>query len=57
MPTVSAILNHGEKRLLVNCLLEELGIQGDKELITVNVANDQQVIFPSMTFFHWVREY
>lgn len=54
---MSAILNHGEKRLLVNCLLEELGIQGDKELITVNVANDQQVIFPSMTFFHWVREY
>ena len=31
-------------------VLEELGIYGDKEMITVNVANDQQVRFPSMTF-------
>ena len=62
--TVPAILKHGKKRFLVNCLLdegsdttyvnedvvEELGVKGEKELITVNVANDQEVRFPSMTF-------
>ena len=31
-------------------VVEELGVKGDKELITVNVANDQQVSFPSMSF-------
>ena len=53
--TLPVILNHGKKRLLVNCFLdvgsettyvnegvvEELGAKGEKELITVNVANDQ----------------
>ena len=64
--TVPAILKHGKKSILVNCFLdegshsdttyvnkdavEELGVQGEKELITVNVANDQEVRFPSMTF-------
>ena len=62
--TVPAILKHGKKRILVNCFLdegsdttyvnedvvEELGVKGEKELITVNVANDQEVRFPSMTF-------
>ena len=62
--TVPAILKHGRKRILVNCFLdegsdttyvnedvvEELGVKGEKELITVNVANDQEVRFPSMTF-------
>ena len=62
--TVPVVLKHGKKRLLVNCFLdegsdttyvnedvvEELGVKGEKELITVNVANDQQVSFPSMKF-------
>ena len=64
--TVPAILKHGKKSILVNCFLdegshsdttyvnedevEELGVQGEKELITVNVANDQEVRFPSVTF-------
>ena len=62
--TVPAILKHGKKRIPVNCFLdegsdttyvnedvvEELGVQGEKELITVNVANDQEVRFPSVTF-------
>ena len=62
--TVSAILKYGKKKMLVNCFLdegsntiyvnedvvEELGVEGEKELITVNVANDQQVSFPSMSF-------
>lgn len=62
--TVPVILKHGNKRLLVNCLLddggdtayvnedvlEELGIHGYKEMVTVNVANDQKVRFPSTTF-------
>ena len=53
--TLPVILKHGKKRLLVNCFLdvgsettyvnegvvEELGAKGEKELITVNVANDQ----------------
>ena len=60
--TVPVILKHGKKRLFVNCFLnegsdttyvnedviEELGVKGEKELITVNVANDQEVSFPSM---------
>ena len=62
--TVQAILKYGKKKMLVNCFLdegsnttyvnedvvEELGVKGEKELITVNVANDQQVSFPSMSF-------
>ena len=62
--TDPAILKHGKKRILVNCFLdegsdttyvnedvvEELGVKGEKELITVNVANDQEARFPSMTF-------
>ena len=62
--TVPAILKYGKKKILVNCFLdegsnttyvnedvvEELGVKGEKELITVNVANDQQVSFPSMPF-------
>ena len=62
--TVPAILKHGKKRILVNCLLDEgsdttyvnedvvekLGVKREKELITVNVANDQEGRFPSMTF-------
>ena len=62
--TVSAILKYGNKKMLVNCFLdeggntiyvnedvvEELGVEGEKELITVNVANDLQVSFPSMSF-------
>ena len=55
--TVPVILKHGEKRLLVNCFLDEnrdttyvnedvvetLGISTQKEEITINVANDQKV--------------
>lgn len=62
--TVPAILKHGKRRIPVNCFLnegsdtiyvnedvvEEVGVKGMKELITVNVANDQEVRFPSMTF-------
>ena len=62
--TVPVILKYGKKKILVNCFLdegsnttyvnegvvEELGVKGEKELITVNVANDQQVSFPSMSF-------
>ena len=62
--TVPVILKHGKKRMLVNCFLdegsdttyvnedvvEELGVKGEKELITVNVANDHEVRFQSMTF-------
>lgn len=62
--TVPVILKHGKKRRLVNCFLdegsdttyvnedvvEELGVKGEKELITVNVANDHDVRFQSMTF-------
>ena len=29
---------------------EKRKLKGEKELITVNVANDQEVRFPSMTF-------
>ena len=31
-------------------VVEELGVKGEKELITVNVANDHEVRFQSMTF-------
>ena len=58
------ILKNGNKRIMVNCfldegsdttyinedLVEELGVRGQKEKIIVNVANDQQVKFMSMTF-------
>ena len=64
LQTVPLILKNGKKRILVNCfldegsdttyinedLVEELGVKGRKELITVNVANDQKVKFMSMTF-------
>ena len=64
LQTVPLILKNGNKRLLVNCFLdegsdttyinedvvEELGVRGRKEPITVNVANDKQVKFMSMTF-------
>ena len=64
LQTVPLILKNGSKRILVNCfldegsdttyinedLVEELGVKGRKELITVNAANDQQVKFMSMTF-------
>lgn len=61
--TVPIILKNGERRVLVNCLLdegsdttyinedvvEELGLAGKKEKITVKVANDQSVRFLSST--------
>ena len=64
LQTVPLILKNGNKRILVNCfldeesdttyinedLVEELGVRGRKKLITVNVANDQKVKFMSMTF-------
>ena len=64
MRTVPAILKYGKKKMLLDCFLdegsnttyvnedavEELGGKGEKELITVNIANDQQVSFPSMSF-------
>ena len=59
LQTVPLILKNGNKRILVNCfldegsdstyinedLVEELGVRGRKELITVNEANDQKVKF------------
>ena len=63
--TIPDILEHGNKRLLVNCLLDEgsdttygnedvveqLGLQPDKrEPVTINIANNQQVTFMSTTF-------
>jgi len=62
--TVPAILKYGKKKMLVNCFLdegsdttyvnedvvEELGVKGEKEIITVNVVNDQQVSFPCTLF-------
>ena len=56
LQTVPLILKNGNKRILVNCfldegsdttyinedLVEELGVKGRKELITVNVANDHK---------------
>lgn len=64
LQTVPLILKNGNKRILVNCfldegsdnsyinedLIEESGVRGQKEQIIVNVANDQQVNFMSMTF-------
>ena len=61
--TVAVILKYGKNKMRVNCFLdegsnttyvnedvvEELGVKGEKELTTVNVANDQQVSFPSMS--------
>lgn len=61
--TVPIILKNGHRRLLVNCLLdegsdttyvnedvvEELGLAGEKQQITVKVANDQNIRFPSST--------
>lgn len=63
LQTLPLILKNGNKRLLVNCFLdegsdttyinedvvEELRVRGRKEPITVNVANDKQVKFMSMT--------
>lgn len=54
---------HGAKRLQVNCFLdecsdmtcvnedavEELGMEGPKEKVTINVANDQKVDLMSAT--------
>jgi len=62
--TIPVVLKHENKRLSVNCFIDEgsdttyinedvihqFGIQGEKEWINVNVANAQQVSFPSMTF-------
>ena len=62
--TVPTILKYGKKKMLESCFLdegsnttyvnegvvEEHGVKGEKELATVNVANDQQVSFPSMSF-------
>ena len=61
--TVPVILKHGAKRLQVNCFLdegsdttyvkedvvEELGLEGRKEKVTINVANDQKVDLMSAT--------
>ena len=61
--TVPIILKNGNKRLLVNCFLDEgsdttyvnedvieqLGLQEEKEPVTVQVANAQQVTFMSAT--------
>ena len=44
-------MDEGSNTTYVNeDVVEELGVKGEKELITVNVANDQQVSFPSMSF-------
>jgi len=61
--TVPVILKHGTKRLQVNCFLDEgsdttyvnedvvkeLGLEGQKERVTINVANDQKVDLISAT--------
>ena len=61
--TVPVILKNGSRRVFVNCLLDEgsdttyvnedvineLGLTGKKEPITVNVANDQTICFMSGT--------
>ena len=61
--TVPVILKHRAKRLQVNCFLdegsdttyvnedvvEELGMEGPKEKVTINVANDQKVDLMSAT--------
>ena len=44
-------MDEGSNTIYVNeDVVEELGVKGEKELITVNIANDQQVSFPSMPF-------
>ena len=61
--TIPIVLKNCNKRMLVSCFLDngsdstyinedvvELGLQGQKEKITVNTANRQQVSFDSMTF-------
>ncbi|CAB4002540.1 Hypothetical predicted protein, partial [Paramuricea clavata] len=62
--TVPIILKNDKKRLLVNCFLDEgsettyvnedvieqLGLREEKERVTVQVANPQQVTFMSATF-------
>ena len=61
--TVPIILKNGNRRVTVNCLLDEgsdttyvnedvineLGLTGEKEPITVKVANDQTIRFMSGT--------
>ena len=74
LQTVPLILKKGNTRILVNCfldegsdttyinedLVEELGVRGQRELFTVNAANDQQVTFMSMTIrigeYQWQSE-
>ena len=62
--TVPVILKNGNRRVFVNCLLDEgsdttyvnedvineIGLTGKKEPITVNVANAQTICFMSGTF-------
>ena len=43
-------MDEGSNTTYVNDVVEELGVKAEKELITVKVANDQQVSFPSMSF-------
>ena len=44
-------MDEGNNTTYVNeDVVEELGVKVEKELITVNVANDQQVSFLSMSF-------
>lgn len=61
--TIPIVLKNGKRRLLVNCLLdegsdttyvnedvvEELGLAGEKQQITVKVANDHSIRFLSST--------
>ena len=61
--TVPIIVKNKNRRLLVNCLLdegsdttyvnedvvEELGLTGDRQQISIKVANDQSISFPSST--------
>ena len=62
--TVPVILKYGNRRVFVNCPLDEgsdttyvnedvineIGLTGKKEPITVNIANDQTICFMSGTF-------
>lgn len=62
--TVPIVLKNGNRRIIVNCLLHEgsdttyvnedvvneLGLTGEKEPITVKVANDQTLRFMSSSF-------
>ena len=61
--TIPIVLKNGQRRLLVNCLLdegsdttrvnedvvEELGLAGEKRQITVKVVNDHSIRFFSST--------